>query len=412
MSNTLNPVNRKRHYELPRIQDLSKDQERVHYLPDDGCYLVVGGPGTGKSVVCLLRAKLMTKKKHLRLRYIFLVFNKVLKAASQQLSPQILINTYLSWFNNVFQHLAACRPPLSSPGDFDSVDWSACIDRLVELNEENQTITSAYGAVIVDEGQDMPKEFYLAIMAAGVENIFVVADQNQQITQHNSNRQDLQDTLGIDVNDVIELRINYRNTYPVARFACCFYPDDPASPKLDLPEKKPSLEIPMLISYGNDCRLGFEEVIARILLRVDRNPRELIGVITWSDKTREKYVDQFNQSNQSLPLDNGPVAIQTYSSKTDYKTNKDMLAGLQFDQGGIMVFNASSCKGLEFDTVFIADIHEFPCRVDADNAKRLFYVMSSRARERLFLLKEVGRHCPMESILPQDETILRRWSGS
>lgn len=391
---------------------MSKDQERVHYLPDDGCYLVVGGPGTGKSVVCLLRAKLMTKKTRTRLRYIVLVFNKVLKTASLQLSPHILISTYLSWFNNVFQHLAARRPPLSSSDDFKSVDWIACIDRLVELNEENQTIKSAYGAVIVDEGQDMPKEFYLAMMAAGVENIFVAADQNQQITQHNSNRQDLQNALGIDVNDVIELRINYRNTYPVARFACCFYPDDPASPKLDLPEKKPSLDIPMLISYGKDCRLGFEDVITRILLRVDRNPRELVGVITWSDKTREKYVDYFNQANQSLFLDNGPVPIQTYSSKTDSKTNKDMLAGLQFDQGGIMIFNASSCKGLEFDTVFIADIHEFPCRADAEGTKRLFYVMTSRARERLFLLKDAGRHCPMESIMPQDETILRRWSGS
>jgi len=409
VSNTHNPVNRKRYYQLPRIQDLSKDQERIHYLPDDGRYLVVGGPGAGKSVVCLLRGRLMSKK---RLRYIFLVFNKVLKTANKQLSPQILINTYLSWFNNVFQHLAACSPPLSSPGDFNSVDWSACIDKLIELNEEKQTISSIYDVVIVDEGQDMPKEFYLAMIAAGVKDIFVVADQNQQITQYNSNRQDLQNALGIDVNDVIELRINYRNTYPVARFACCFYPDDPASPKLDLPENKPSLDIPMIVSYGKDCRLEFEEVITRILLRVDRNPRELIGVITWSDTTREKYVDQFNQSNQSLHLDNGPVPIQTYSSKTDNQTRNDMLAGLQFDQGGIMVFNASSCKGLEFDTVFIADIHEFPCRADTDGAKRLFYVMASRARERLFLLKDARSHCPMESILPQDETILRRWSGS
>jgi DNA helicase-2/ATP-dependent DNA helicase PcrA len=409
MNNTPNPVNRKRYYELPRIQDLSKDQERIHYLPDDGRYLVVGGPGTGKSVVCLLRARLMTKK---RLKYIFLVFNKVLKAASLQLSPQILINTYLSWFKNVFQLLAARKPPQINPDDINSIDWNTCIDKLIDLYDENQTRSSGYDAVIVDEGQDMPKEFYLAIMAAGVADIFVAADQNQQITQHNSNRQDLQNALGVDVNDVIELRINYRNTYPVARFACCFYPDDPASPKLDLPEQKPSLDIPMLIAYGKNCRLGFEEVIARILLRVDRNPRELIGVITWSDKTREKYVNHFNQVNQSLPHDNGPIAVQTYSSKTDSQTNKKMLANLQFDQGGVMVFNANSCKGLEFDTVFIADIHEFPCRADTDSAKRRFYVMASRARERLFLLRDAQRHCPMETILPQDETILRRWSGS
>ena len=67
----------------------------------------------------------------------------------------------------------------------------------------------------------------------------------------------------------------------------------------------------------------------------------------------------------------------------------------RFDEGGIFIINAQSCKGLEFDTVFIADIHAFDCHPGIqDKKKRLFYVMLSRARERVFLLKEANKHSP------------------
>jgi hypothetical protein len=41
--------------------------------------------------------------------------------------------------------------------------------------------------------------------------------------------------------------------------------------------------------------------------------------------------------------------------------------------------------------------------------KRRFYVMVARAKERVALLREAGRHCPVETILPGDEDILGRW---
>jgi len=46
----------KREYKLPNYGDLNKEQDKVLALPKDGQFLIVGGPGTGKSVVALLRA--------------------------------------------------------------------------------------------------------------------------------------------------------------------------------------------------------------------------------------------------------------------------------------------------------------------------------------------------------------------
>ena len=62
----------KRKFKLPGEDDLNKDQDKVYELPENGQFLIVGGPGTGKSVVALLRAM----KFHKNNDYAFLTYNK------------------------------------------------------------------------------------------------------------------------------------------------------------------------------------------------------------------------------------------------------------------------------------------------------------------------------------------------
>ena len=45
---------------------------------------------------------------------------------------------------------------------------------------------------------------------------------------------------------------------------------------------------------------------------------------------------------------------------------------------------------------------------DPDLAKRLFYVMIARARERVFLFMKRGEGREIEKILPSDRNVLRR----
>ena len=40
-----------RKFELPNEKKLNKEQERILGLPEKGQYLIVGGPGTGKSSI-------------------------------------------------------------------------------------------------------------------------------------------------------------------------------------------------------------------------------------------------------------------------------------------------------------------------------------------------------------------------
>ena len=382
----------RRKFELPGIQDLGKEQEAARALPKEGQHLIVGGPGTGKSVLALIRAR-----RHHRERddYRFLVFNHLLHRASGQLFGDGLAGrTWIGWFLGTFEKIAGQPAPRLAPngGGFRGIDWKS-VDEIVHTLPPGDE--QPRPSLVIDEGQDMPPEFYRALVDLGFDRLFVVADQKQQITDANSSRQDLQDCLAIDTPDVIELRQNYRNHYQVARLARAFYTGDPASPPPELPAAAAGT-VPILYYY-EQSRL--DEAARGILRLADRDPRQLIGVIAPNNQVRERYVDALR--SVEVRLDNPRPSVETYHGEHRPK--------VAFDEGGLLVINAQACKGLEFDTVVLADVDEhYFRRADPDVARRLFYVMVARARERVFLFMKRGGRKDVESILPEDRDVLHR----
>lgn len=385
----------KREFNLPGIQDLSKEQEDARALPKQGQHLIIGGPGTGKSVLALLRSRRHQQDKD---DYVFLVYNKLLNQASRQLfGMELCSQQWQSWFMNTFRAVTEVVVPKLPPNGngWQEIDWvctSEIIAALPHLGEANHPF------LIIDEGQDMPPEFYQALANLGFENFYVVADQNQQIVPgQNSTRQDIQNGLGIAPGDVIELQDNYRNSYPIARLAREFYTGNPASPPPELPNR-PSTIRPICYTYKQS---DFQNLIDRILKNADTAPEKLIGLIAPNNKTRERYFEALMKTKATVKFDNGSPVIQTYLSGSS--------PDIPFNEGGIMVINAQSCKGLEFDTVFLADINQYFCNTqNQDQTKRLFYVMVARAKEKVIMLKEAGKNCPVDAILPQDIEIMER----
>lgn len=375
-----------RKFKLPGVEELNKDQDRVLRLPKDGQFLIVGAPGTGKSVVALLR---MLKYKD-EGEYIFLVYNKVLEASTKQLVKSGLNSkTWKSWFYTIMRKAINGQVPNVSGY---TPDYEKVISILEGLEIEEMALH-----IIVDEGQDMPAKFYESLLCLGLEDFFVVADQNQQLTDEHSNRLEITNALGLEANEVIELKENYRNSYGIACLSQFFY-TDPSSPLPELPSPtKKSLMTPVLYEYQEST--FNRKLISFILKKADRDPKWLIGIIVPNNMVMDKYVQALKQVD--IKLDNPKPVISTY------KANEKIT--IDFSTGGIVVLNAQSVKGLEFDIVFIADIDQF--RVynnDLDSMKKQFYVMVSRAMKQIVLLKQMGRNCSVESILPNDETILKR----
>ena len=381
-----------RKFELPGIQDLSKEQEAARALPAEGQHLIVGGPGTGKSVLALIRARRHHRDED---DYLFLVFNHLLHRASGQLFGDGLSGrTWMGWFLNTFKEVTGQPVPKRTPKSdgFREIDWDG-VERTFHALPSSVDVKRPF--LVIDEGQDMPPAFYTSLVELGFENFFVVADQNQQITDANSSRQDIEHCLGLDPADVIELRENFRNHYQVARLARAFYTGDPASPPPELPGPATGTAPRLYVYPPGDL----ERVAQGILRLADRDPRQLIGVIAPNNAIRERYLNALRSAD--LRLDNPRPSVETFHGEER--------SDVSFSEGGILVINAQACKGLEFDTVVLADIDEHYFRPDdPDATKRRFYVMVARARERVLMFMKRGGRRRIESILPTDHDILRR----
>ena len=389
-------------FELPSVRSLTKEQERARALPLDGTHLIVGGPGTGKSVVALLRARRLGREGR---EYRFLVFNHLLHRACGGLFGQGLrSSTWIGWFGGEFRRLTGRQMPLQSAdgeGSFRPFDWNAALECVRDLPAAGSP-ESPLPALVIDEGQDMPPEFYRCLAHLGFEDFFVVADQNQQLTELHSSRAELEVELALDSDQVIELRRNFRNSPAIARLAAMVRPDDPASPALALPSPGKIVgeaSVPALVRYSQD---QMAEVGRRILALWKREPRCLVGVITPNNRVRERYLDAIQRSAEDLSGQLSAPRIQTFHGSHRPR--------FEMDGVDIIVINAQACKGLEFDVVVCADIdgHRVVNPEDRDSLRKCFYVMFSRARTKLILLTREGWKSPIDSLLPQDSSLLQR----
>ena len=392
------PVDRARRFSLPGIHDLNKDQDEALALPVEGQHLIVGGPGTGKSVVALLRARHLARHQK---NYQFLVYNRLLNHSNRYLfvpEQALKADTWHTWFFEVYRSSVSAVVPTEKNEGFKNIDWNAANQEIQSLDEDRIKQRGAE-FLIIDEGQDMPPAFYEALTNLGFENFYVVADQNQQIyPEQCSSRQDIENSLAIEPGETFELKTNYRNTRPIALLAQHFYPADPASPRPDVPDLIPAAATPELWTYGTANTPTLAEITDKILQLSDRYPRKLIGIITPNNKARIKFINALNNANPVL--DNEKPPIQTFVSGQRVFPN--------FGQGGLMIINAQSCKGLEFDTVILADIDQHQPKRDSYALKARFYVMVARAREQVMLLR-TGSVCPVvDGLLPTDPFVLAR----
>ena len=147
----------KRRFDLPGIQALSKEQEAARALPKEGQHLIVGGPGTGKSVLALIR----TRRHHRDGDdYLFLVYNHLLNRASGQLFGEGLKSeTWIGWFSRMFRETTGKPVPLRSPrpgSAFKPIDWDGVDSIIQSLPGPNGDLERPH--LVIDEGQDMPPQ--------------------------------------------------------------------------------------------------------------------------------------------------------------------------------------------------------------------------------------------------------------
>lgn len=363
---------------FPSLNDLDREQKRVYgQAPNDGAILVVGPPGTGKTVMAMHRAM---KCQQLGQKPAVIMFNRVLRQYSSAWSgieKNIEITTMLTWLNGWWRGGRMGRLPKVSQW---VVDWEELLDRVMALEPGSEKLAALnWGHLIIDEGQDFPEEMYFCLgrilkhfkRCGASAQLTVFADDNQRLqADNNCTVKNIAANLGIsrDENRLFFLSKNHRNTLEVARFARYFQVGK-TSGASKLPSK--SGEVPSVDFFENDRSLS-DFVARKLKISIGKQ----VGVIVNGSQKDVKRVK--NQLETRLKGSNWKT--QFYTSK-EWKTVDE----LDFaSPNTLTVLHQASAKGLEFDIVFYVGLE----RVDMDgsggmNERMAAYVMASRAREEL-----------------------------
>lgn len=341
---------------LPSYQDLSKEQDLIKDLPPDGRYLVVGPPGTGKTVMGLYRAAMLKKRRR---KAHLIMYSRLLTQYTQSAADELLlagtVETFHSWFPAFYWRNYYMRPPTTEPYryDFDAA--------LILINSRPRPV-EVDTDLIVDEGQDLPKQFYL-LTTVIAENVVVFADENQRITDWCSTIAEIK-AFGM-FKDIHKLTRNYRNTREIADLAAAFYTGLPSG--IPLPPLRHG-DAPVMRAHSN-----LMEFAERLRIYEQNNQDKAIGVFVPTSNVQRRLM--------TLLLDAGTVhPPQTYIGGQGRKAVK-----VRFDVPGIIVTHYKSAKGLEFDTVFLPELQEIMDDLSLPEIRMKFYVLVSRARDELYL---------------------------
>jgi len=326
-------------------------------LPLSGNHAVTGPPGSGKSLLAAHRAVhlALTGRPTLLLSRSNLLRQLLLRDTLRGLAvPAVPVEaaTVHSWLLGRFGRDA----PRTEDGWFD---WTALVHRAADTVGEDATAPH----LVIDEGQDLPPGFYQVARLTAA-SVTAFADECQRLTETNSTFNEITSALGRTAGR-IEVDGNHRNTREIASLAECFRTGGtrPASPFR-------SGSLPVIRHYSSTTDLSDD-----IAAMARRQPRKRIGVIVNSLRTAA----ELQRRRQRAGLAHEP---QLYSSAAPSGRYRD----LDLDRPGVVLVHRASAKGLDFDTVVVADT-ETDAATDptAADLRMAYYVMITRARHRLVL---------------------------
>ena len=390
---------------LPNSDDLSSEQIQVFTAALRKDLLVCGPPGTGKTVMALYRAQ-MISRKDAGTKFWLIMYNRLLGQYTQGNlgdggftnadSVGARIRTKHKWMYAWGKQWGMGNAEIA-PYVYD---WNKIVSTLAAKTPEVQKRAFAWDHLIIDEGQDFPPGFYrmlsfvktMAQQTIGKSMALTVfADENQRISKdENATVGDIEREINYAGGTISSLTTNYRNSKQIASLASEFYVGLPTG--IPSPPSRSGPLPPSLVSYSND--VTEIEAIAAFALQ---NEDLTIGLILQTEHLRNNVYNALNSS-----LSSSTLRVQTYHSRM----SGDELASIEIEaKGSITVICGASCKGLEFDAVFIPRLETYSLSPGQETEFKMnLYVRISRARDYLFLsfYSQNGDHPDILEYFPDD----------
>ncbi len=325
------------YFNLPVVNDLTVDQQAA--LDETESIALAGGPGTGKSVVCLWR--------HIR-NY----------ATNTQKS---LLLTYTKTLEHYLKQSAGSQ----------SIESSLNVNRTL-LWTSHSNIQKTYDEIIIDEGQDVSIDLYRTIKKFS-NNVSYGADDAQSLYADGCTPEQLANLF--PTNAEYTMYKNFRNSKEILEFTRSVFPNI-LIPQESINKAKQTGLKPIMKITGRDSDSELESIMS--IINDFQGDTHNIGILVPSKKDVTKYFD--------LIKDQLSAPIQC----TKFEAEMGVFQGLS----GIHITTFKSSKGTEFDTVIIPNFDRFDWFIANTTiiTEKDYYVAFTRTKINLFLICRNNPH--------------------
>ena len=377
-------------FKLPSYNDLNNTQKTIINQLNSEKFdklAVIGGPGTGKTIIALQAVAMLAQTGK---KCAFLMYNKHLKKFVKDAAKvaeidvkNIEIETYLSWFWNKIKTMGISDPKLLQSQNF--VYNIEELERQFQLFDPNKIEEETYDYIFVDEAQDV-QDGLIKYFAKFARKILVTFDDLQKIGneysendtdekyEHSNILVDLE--MGDRFFDLIE---NYRNSVQnemVAKlFQTSYETNDMTLKKVTSNRHSQKARIVHTEKTGRDAVQLFADFV---LERYDKSRSVGVFINTFDDNCKE-YYDVFDGKFKEFCQQKNCNYIYKKNGKVENVTStKTNMVG-----NALFLLSSKSCKGLEFDDVYILTSG---CTLKNFEDRNLMYVNCTRAKDRINFL--------------------------
>jgi len=358
---------------LVHRDELTAEQSRAVELNPREHRLILGSPGSGKTIVLLHRARHLADEYAVPApRYRIMVFTRTLKAyirsALHDLDlPDDCVTTFAAWCLDFYHKYIDKHTPWDAVNK--QMDYEAVYEAVWVKTRDLSVADRPYDFVMVDEGQDLDRRAF-EILKAVAQHVTVFMDHKQQLYENGADEQGILQALGLKRRNLSLLQ-SYRCSPYIVQVAASFVRDPVERENFirQHPLVNAAKQTPLLY-FAHDASDERDHLIDMVRNRIDKNDR--MAILFPTKRHVYGYAQALHDAGLEVEVPDAPRARKTLPT-IDFTTSLPKLMPYP------------SAKGLTFDTVLMPRlISGFFDHLTPEQLERWFFVGITRATQWVY----------------------------
>ena len=343
--------------------ELTAEQGRAVELNPREHRLILGSPGSGKTIVLVHRARYLADHYGvLPDRFRIMVFTRVLKAyirsglADLEL-PEECVTTFAAWCLDYYHRHIDKHTPWDSQNR--QMDYEAIYQAVWEKTRTLPASQRLYDFIMVDEGQDLDRRAF-EILKAIAQHVTVFMDHKQRLYANGADEQEILQALGLKRHNLSLLQA-YRCSPYIVQVAASFVRDPTEREHFirQHPLVTAAKQTPLLY-FARDANDEKEHLIDMVRSRIDKNDR--VAILFPTKRQVYGYALALREADLEVEVPDVPsgkkggkgVADKSGKAEKGAKSKEsNRLPVIDFSSPLPKLMPYPSAKGLTFDTVLM-----------------------------------------------------------